>query len=288
MRARTHSHSTHPRAPRWRTAQPGRQELGQNFLTHRPTIRRISRLVTQTQGAILEIGAGDGAITLALDRLNRELRAIDIDPRRVRALRRQVRRATVHHADALSEPLDVPVVVGNIPFHLTTPILRRLLSTGTWRHAVLLTQWEVARKRAGVGGGTMLTAQALPWFDFRLEGRVPASAFSPRPAVDGGILVIQRREEPHVPLVERRRYERFVADIFTGPGASLRPALRHASGRTRSEVDLALRRLGIPASTPPGRLTVEHWAGLWRALRPNAEGPRLRRPTSSGGTPSRG
>jgi 23S rRNA (adenine-N6)-dimethyltransferase len=266
MRARTHTRTTRSHPPAALQRHPGRHELGQNFLTHRPTIARITKLVSRTNGAILELGAGNGAITLALERLDRDVRAIDIDGRRVAALRRRVRHVTVHQGDALHEALDVPVVVGNIPFHLTTPILRRLLSTGSWQHAVLLTQWEVARKRAGVGGGTMLTAQALPWFDFRLDGRVPASGFSPRPAVDGGILVIERRSEPLVPLADRRHYERFVAAVFTGPGAGLRPALRHASGRARSDVDLVLRRLGIPAATPPGRLTAQHWAGLWHVL----------------------
>ncbi len=74
------------------------------------------------------------------------------------------------------------MVVGNIPFHLTTPILRRLLSSATWQHAVVLTQWEVARKRAGVGGRTMMTAQAAPWFDFVLDSRVPAGCFTRGPA----------------------------------------------------------------------------------------------------------
>src|SRR5690606_36671141 len=71
-------------------------------------------------------------------------------------------------------------------------ILRRLLRRPDWRHAILLTQWEVARKRAGVGGGTLLTAQSAPWSEFTLHGRVPARAFRPAPSVDGGILSITR------------------------------------------------------------------------------------------------
>ena len=263
MRPRTHSHLSSARSTQHHA---GRHELGQNFLTHRPTVARITRLVAETRGPILELGAGDGAITLALDRLNRSVDAIDIDSRRVADLQRRVRRATVRRSDALREPLDVPVVVGNIPFHLTTPILRRLLSTGSWQHAVLLTQWEVARKRAGVGGGTMLTAQSLPWFEVRLDSRVPASAFRPRPAVDGGILVIQRRSTPLVSPADRRAYERFVAGVFTGPGRGLRSALGQASARSRADVDRALRRLRIPSATAPGRLTAEQWAELWRAL----------------------
>jgi len=157
-----------------RSIHGGRPELGQNFLHHRPTIEKITGLVADTRGSILEIGAGDGALTRPLARLGREVTAIDIDEQRVAQLRRSVRSATITRADALTHPLSAPVVVGNIPFHLTTPILRRLLRTATWHDAFLLTQWEVARKRAGVGASTMMTAQAAPWYTFRLLGRVPS------------------------------------------------------------------------------------------------------------------
>lgn len=183
-----------------RSAYGGRHELGQNFLHHRPTIQRIAALLDDTEGAILELGAGDGAITRAIAELGRPLTAIDIDEHRVDQLQRALPSARVQHADALKHPLNAPVVVGNIPFHITTPILRRLLHQGSWKHALLLTQWEVARKRAGIGGGTMMTAQAAPWFAFALHGRVPAHCFSPRPSVDGGMLGIERREAPLVPV----------------------------------------------------------------------------------------
>ncbi len=89
----------------------------------------------------------------------------------------------IERADATRHPFDRAVIVGNIPYHLTAPILRRLLSRPRWHDAILLTQWEVARKRAGVGGGTMMTAQAAPWFEFALHGRVPARSFRPVPNV---------------------------------------------------------------------------------------------------------
>ena len=191
---------------RTRSVHGGRHELGQNYLIHQPTIDRITALVAATDGAILEIGAGGGALTTALAGLGRDLTAIDIDERRVAALQRRHPAVRVELADALRHPLDAPVIAGNVPFHLTTPILRRLLQRPAWSDAVLLTQWEVARKRAGVGGGTLLTAQAAPWFAFALHGRVPARAFRPMPSVDGGILSITRRGSPLVPLAERRAY----------------------------------------------------------------------------------
>jgi 23S rRNA (adenine-N6)-dimethyltransferase len=166
-----------------RSVHGGPHELGQNFLVHRPTIRGIVDLVAATEGSILEIGAGDGALTVPLAALGRDLAAIDIDEHRVRTLRRRLPGVRMEHADALRHPLDRPVVVGNVPYHVTTPILRRMLSRRRWRHGILLTQWEVARKRAGVGGSTMMSAQAAPWFEFALHGRVPARHFRPMPSV---------------------------------------------------------------------------------------------------------
>ena len=249
-----------------RSIHGGRHELGQNFLTHRPTIERITELVRGTIGPILEIGAGDGALTRPLAGLGRPLTAIDIDEHRVAALRRALPGVRIEHADALRHPIACPVVVSNVPFHVTTPILRRLLSEQRWDTAILLTQWEVARKRAGVGGGTMMTAQAAPWFSFELHGRVPARAFVPAPSVDGGLLAITRRGTPLVPQRERREYERFVRAVFTGRGGALDRVLARATGASRERAGRAVRWVGAQPGALPRELRAEQWAGLWERL----------------------
>lgn len=246
-----------------RSIHGGRHELGQNFLTHRPSLARIAALVRQTSGPILELGCGDGALTRALAELGRPLTAIDIDEHRVHRLRRALPAVRIEVADATRHPLDAEVIVGNIPFHVTTPILRRLLSQGRWRDAVLLTQWEVARKRAGVGGGTMMTAQSAPWFEFSLEGRVPAWGFTPQPSVDGGLLSITRRGSPLVPVSERRAYEAFVRAMFTGRGGSL-PAVVATSARIpMPRARRAVAEVGAAKHRLPRDLRPEHWSGLW-------------------------
>jgi len=249
-----------------RSFHGGRHELGQNFLTHRPTIHGIVDLVAATRGPILEIGAGDGALTAPLAALGRDVTAIDIDEHRVRALRRRLPHVRVEHADALRHPLDRPVVVGNVPYHLTTPILRRLLARGRWQHAILLTQWEVARKRAGVGGGTMMTAAAAPWFEFTLHGRVAARHFTPRPSVDGGILRITRRGSPLVDPGERGAYERFVREMFTGRGSGLAALIEHGAGVSRPQARRALVAAGVAPDRLPRDLRAEHWVQLWQQV----------------------
>lgn len=251
---------------RTRSTHGGRHELGQNFLVHRPTIRTLVDLVDGTEGPILEIGPGDGALTAPLARLGRDLRAVEIDEHRARRLRERLPGVEIRTADALRAALDRPVVVGNLPFHLTTPLLRRLLGTGGWRDAVLLTQWEVARKRAGVGGATMMTAQAAPWFAFALHGRVPRHAFRPLPAVDGGILTIARRPVPLVPASDRRAYEAFVRRAFTDPGADLRRVLHRGSGASAQRISRAFDTAGIDRRARARDLGAEQWALLWRSL----------------------
>ncbi len=249
-----------------RSRYGGRHELGQNFLTHRPTLGRITTLVDRTSGPILELGAGDGALTRLLADLGRPLTAIDIDEHRVERLSRSLPGVQVVSADATTYPMNAEVVVGNIPFHLTTPIIRRLLASRGWRHAVLLTQWEVARKRAGVGGSTMLTAQSAPWFEFALEGRVPAWGFAPQPSVDGGVLTIDRRGSPLIAESERRRYETFIRTVFTGRGSNIAGVVARAAGVDASTARRALVRAGATSARLPRDVGGEQWPRLWRTL----------------------
>lgn len=242
----------------------GRHELGQNFLVHQPTIQRIVDLIDAPDGPILEIGSGGGALTAQLAALDRPLTAIDIDARLIHSLRQRFPHINALHADVLTHVIDAPVVVGNIPFHLTSAILRRLLGHDTWTDSVLLVQWEVARRRAGVGGATMMTAQAAPWFDFALHGRVPARAFRPAPTVDGGILTIARRRRPLIDPRDRRRYEPFVGDVFTGRGRGIAAILRrHADGRRVAD---ALRRSGVGPWALPRDLDVAQWVSMWTSI----------------------
>lgn len=238
----------------------GRHEHGQNFLHDRRVIDAIVDLVARTDGPILEIGAGGGALTVPLQRLGRPLTAIEIDGRRAARLADRTAASTrVVAADFLRFRLPrIPhVLVGNLPFHLTTAMLRRILHSPCCTDAVLLVQWEVARRRAGIGGATMMTAQWWPWFDFAVSQRVSANAFRPRPSVDGGLMTIRRRAAPLVADDDRRRYQAMVHQVFTGRGHGIAQIL-HRQG---------LPVGGIPPNVLPRDLTAAQWAALFRAGR---------------------
>lgn len=211
---------------------------------------------------IVELGAGDGALTAELVRRGRDVTAVELDDRLVRRLRSTFGAAVrVVRADMLEFrfPSGPHEIISNVPYSITTAALRTLYRRHGWTRAVLMLQWEVARKRAGA---TMLTAEWWPWFDARIDRRVPARAFRPVPRVDGGILVVDRRAAPLLPDPERRGYQRLVQAVFTGRGAGLlgilRPHVPRAQLRrwaTEHEVDLS----GLPRDLTPAQ-----WVSLYR------------------------
>lgn len=250
--------------------QPGRHELGQNFLVDRRVVADVVEHVAATRGPILEIGPGDGALTVPLARLGRPIRALEADPRRASRLDERTRgHVRVEHADALAHRFDARphVVVSNLPFHVTTAMLRRLLAAPGWTDAVLIAQWEVARRRAGVGGATQLTAQAAPWFEFALARRIPRQAYRPMPQVDGGLFTVHRRERPLVASADRRRYQAMVAGVFGSPGAGLARILPAARVLPPGAAKRWLRERDRRADALPRDLSPDDWADLWRARR---------------------
>lgn len=257
------------RTPAGRPARPaptgGAHELGQNLLVDARIIDRVVGLVRSGDKPLVEWAAGRGALTLPLARWGRPIEAVEIDPRSVRRLSQVVpSNVTVTRDDILrhappSAPYDL---VCNVPFHLTTPVLRRLFTLTGWQRAVLITQWEVARKRAAVGGTTLLTAQWWPWLTFRLELRIPAAAFRPRPGVDAGLLVVDRRGDPLVPVARQRDYQRFTAAVFNGPGRGVHEILvRH--GIAKDAVRRWAREHDVGPNRLPRDLGAQAWAGAY-------------------------
>lgn len=252
------------------TYRAGRHEFGQNFLTDPATVRSIVDLVARTGGPIVEIGSGGGALTLPMQTLRRPITAIEIDEHHARRLRDRVNsNTTIVHGDFLRYrlPRAPHVIVGNLPFHQTTAMLRRVLHHEHWTDSVFLVQWEVARRRAAVGGATMMTAQWWPWYDFDLVGRISASAFTPRPGVDAGLMTITRRTRPLVEPSRRARYAEFVHTVFTSRGHGLHRILtRVAGGRSRSAVARWLAMQHFRGDPLPRDLSPQQWSELFELV----------------------
>lgn len=255
--------------PRHDPAHPVRRthDLGQNDLVDSAVIRAVVEAAAARPGPIVELAAGTGRITVPLAGLGRPLTAVELDPRRVDTLRRRVGpRVHVRHDDLLSTPLPPRphVVVANLPFHVTTAALRRLLADPNGTRLVLIVQWEVARRRAGIGNASLLTASWWPWFEFRVDRRIPSRAFRPRPAVDAGLLLVDRRSVPLVPARERFAYQRWVGQVFAASGSADR-ALARVDRLSRAQARVRCRAAEVDPAQPVGRITATQWAALWRS-----------------------
>jgi 23S rRNA (adenine-N6)-dimethyltransferase len=260
-----------------------RRVLSQNFLVDRRAIGGLVEGSGVSDGdLVLDIGAGNGLISEALARRGARVVAIERDPALARRLRARFGAGspvTVVETDVLAAPLPGEPfrVVANIPFGITTKILRRLLENGGGlTRADLIVQAEVARKRGTRGRGTLLNASWEPWFEFGTGARIPAAAFRPRPRVDAAILIVVRRDPPLLDPGLRRDYTGFVTAAFEGA----RPTVASALARTlpRSRFAQLAAELGFGATALPSQLDVTHWVALFLASRRSASGSAARAP----------
>ena len=263
-----------------------RRTLSQNFLVDR---RAIDALVDGSEvgngDLVVDIGAGNGLISAALVRRGAQVLAIERDPSLAERLRAKFATwpaVTVVEGDVLETPLpDKPFsVVANLPFGITTKILRHLLDSDALARADVIVQAEVARKRGSGGRGTLLNACWEPWFEFATGARIAASAFRPRPRVDAAVLIVTRRSPPLVDPASRRDYVDFVTAAFEGARPTVASALARSIPRSRF-AGLA-RELGFGADALPSHLDVSQWAGLFHAA-----GPSSARAGSAGRGPAR-
>ena len=198
--------------------------LGQNFVVDPNTVRRMARLAEVGPGDhVIEIGAGLGALTLALCETGAAVTAVEIDRRLVPVLRGIVEPAgaTVVEGDALdldwASVLGVPgpgsdvadsgvaaawVLVANLPYNAATPLVADLLDgVPAIRRMLILVQREVGERLAAGPGDPAYGAVSVKvayWATARIVGKVGPNVFLPRPKVESAIVRIERRATPAV------------------------------------------------------------------------------------------
>jgi 23S rRNA (adenine-N6)-dimethyltransferase len=210
-----------------------RRALSQNLLRDRHDIEVFLAALPPPDGKPgVEVGAGDGVLTVHLARHFGELTAWELDPAMARRLTAKVRsmpEVRVKVGDFLKStaPDTAFHLAGNIPFGITNDIVNWSLAAEALQSATLITQWEYARKRTGdYGRWSLKTVTSWPSFDWRLCGRIPRTSFRPVPSIDAGVLVLSRRSESLLPQWALSRWAQVVACGFSGVGGSLFTSLR--------------------------------------------------------------
>lgn len=207
------------------------RRLGQHFLLDQRILARIAGLLAAKEGdRILEIGAGLGALTEELLATGATVYAVEKDPRFLRVLTDRFRdkpslqlvRSDILRVDlgsyALCEPRSL-LVVGNIPFSLTSPILEYLVHQRIWvRRAVLTIQKEVATRIVAKPGGrdySSLTLLVQIAFQPSVAFTIHPGAFYPQPKVTSAVLRLDPLPAPAVPADEEEALLTFIRKLFT-------------------------------------------------------------------------
>lgn len=249
-----------------------RRELGQNFLKD----ERVARRVVAESGVgkgdlVVELGAGGGMLTRQLARAARRVVAVEYDPYWAARLRDRFSgddNVRVVQGDALTVglPKEPFVVVANVPFNLTTPILHRLLDdpTAPLRAAHLLVQRQVALKHARSTPTTLKTLNWSPWHKLSAGLELPADAFRPKPQVDVCLMVAAKRGPPLVDYEHRHLFRAFVRRAFEGHGNSVGGTLRPFF--TKPQLRRLARDNGFTLDSPPSMLAVRQWASVFEAM----------------------
>jgi 23S rRNA (adenine-N6)-dimethyltransferase len=209
---------------------------------------------------VLDLGAGSGRLTSELARAAGRVLAVELDPRWATQSRGRWANVEVVEGDAAAVRLPVEPfrVVANLPFGGSTAILRHLLDDPLVPlvRADVIVEWGVAVKRALPWPSTLKDVVWGAWYSTSVTRKLPRDAFKPRPAVDAGVLVFERRAEPLVPARSWSSYRRFVAAGFRRGPRAVAPA------RT-------LRRLGLSRASPR-ELDAYQWAELFSRSRSSA------------------
>lgn len=255
-----------------------KKHFGQNFLVSPSAPERIAAAGEAAPGEVVfEIGPGCGTLTRALCRRGARIIALEHDRELVPIARAEVdewpsaevREGNVLDTDwsALAAEVGQPLVVyGNLPYHLSTPILLALLEApAAWTRACFLLQREFAERVAAPPGtracGTLSAYTALECH-CDIAFRLAPGAFHPPPKVESAVLLLRRRATPAADVGEPTVFRQVVRALFAQRRKTARNALRAAC----SEPESALLAAGLAPERRGETFTLEELARLSRAV----------------------
>ena len=255
-----------------------KQSLGQNFLYDENLLAELAAEAGVTKDEdVLEIGPGCGSLTRHLcDAANRVL-AVELDERLIPLLQAfldEKKNLTVVQGDVMAlnlgevtKDLKKPfAVVANIPYYITTPLIKLLLTGGLpVSRLALMVQQEVADKilaSPGEEGWGPLSILCQVLCEPRLAVRVPAEMFTPPPKVDSAFVVLPLRETPAVEVKDREMFFRVANAAFAMRRKTMLNNLCATFRTERARAAGWMEAAGLDEKIRGERLTLEELARL--------------------------
>jgi len=262
--------------------QPDKR-LGQNFLVEQSALDHILQAAEISQDdVVLEIGAGLGVLTCALAARARRVIAIEFDERLLPALQwttQSFSNVEIVRGDVLGMDLDRLTegmsykVVANIPYNITSHLIRKLMEASPPAELVVLTiQLEVAQRIVAQPGSMSLLALSVQVYGVpRIAARIPSGCFFPRPSVDSAVIRIDVASEPPVSASELTTMFNLARAGFGQKRKQLKNALSHGMQWTEEKTLDVLTGAGVDPKTRAQELRVEQWIQLMQLARGMAD-----------------
>jgi len=257
-----------------------RKSLGQNFLTDEHALAQIVAQAGITRAdPVLEVGPGLGSLTRHLSEAARHVIAVEIDQTLLPPLRSIMAgysNVSIIHGDILQlDPAALLAphladerarykVVANIPYYITSAIIRHLLEAAIKPETIVLTvQLEVARRICAQPPDMNLLAVSVQFYGTpQVVQRIKAGAFYPMPDVDSAVVRIDLPAAPPHPAADVDGFFRVAKAGFGQKRKQLHNALKAGLGRPAAEIDRALVEAQIDPQRRAETLTLIEWQQL--------------------------
>lgn len=250
------------------------KRLGQNFLIDQSALNKIIKAAGIEKGdTVLEIGPGLGSLTFLLAQTAHRVVAIELDERLIPALEYVLstfENVEIIQGDILKINLNQVVkktgylVVANIPYYITSTLIRLLLEAQvTPRRMVLTVQNEVAKRIcAGPGDFSLLSISVQVYGNPKIITQIPAGSFYPSPKVDSAVVCIDLFPEPRF---EKEILKPFFTLAKAGFSQKRKNIKNSLSGGMRWDPFFTMKILEMAEIDPKRRaetLTLDEWAHL--------------------------
>jgi len=250
------------------------KRMGQNFLVDEGHLARIVEAAdVGKDDEVLEVGAGLGSLTRYLTLAAKRVVAVELDGKLLPILRETLNgqlNVQVVHGDILQLRLadffqsSGFLVVANIPYYLTSNLIRHLLEHDPRPARLALTiQREVAQRAcAGPPEMSLLSLSIQVYGTPRIAHHIPAGAFFPAPKVDSALLVVDLYPEPRLPASKIDAFFKLVKASFAQKRKTLANSLASLPQWTKEQAAARLESAGIDPRRRPQTLTLEEWGRL--------------------------
>ncbi|MDB5170790.1 MAG: Ribosomal small subunit methyltransferase [Candidatus Saccharibacteria bacterium] len=252
-----------------------KKSLGQHWLKdHDSLVAMCDAAQLSADDFVLEIGPGWGTLTELLVKQAKHVRAVEFDPHlatdlpnRVKAPNLDVVSQDILSFDFTNLPPDYKVVA-NIPYYLTSNLIRVISETANPpAAAVLLIQKEVAERVAAKPGDmSLLSVTAQYYWEVSLSRVVLAELFSPPPKVDSQILVLQRRPKPLFPDLDAKDFFRLVKAGYSQRRKTLLNSLSAGLQLDKEAVKAVCASVDIDPKRRAQTLSLDEWHNLYLSL----------------------